>query len=106
MQNDTTDTEPTTAARAPRQRRRQGSSPAQYAGARGKFEVRAQEWLLARPGRTMSMPSDLREVTGLGVPCPGCGALIYRDRDAGHRVGWRSDTTGHWAAGITVTCPT
>lgn len=103
QKNDTPDTGSTTRTRAPRQRAKPGA--ARYAKARTGFEDRAQLWLLARPGRTLKMPADLREVVALGVPCEMCGASVYRDRDAEHRVQWKREPGGHWTAGITVTCP-
>jgi hypothetical protein len=97
MKNDTTDT------KIKKKSTRRG--PAGYGKARTEFQVRAQRWMLGRPGRVFTMPDDLRAVTALGVPCETCGALIYRDGDAGHRVSWREDPV-HWADGVTATCAT
>lgn len=99
---DTTDTRP---GQPPRQRRNGPTEPKGYAKARTGFEQRAQDWLLARPARIMCLPEDLHLVAALGVPGTRCGALIYRDRDAGHTIVWDPGAAGrHWAAAITAVC--
>jgi hypothetical protein len=100
----TVTTKKPTAARAPRARQKPNAgAPAGYEKARSEFLDRAQGWLRGRPGRQVNMPTDLAAVASLGVPCSKCGALIYRDRDAGHRINWKREPS-HWAAGITATC--
>jgi hypothetical protein len=85
---------------APRQR---AAAPPNLDRLREEFHEKARVWLLGRPGRTMQMPADLSGVVSLGVPCNGCGFLIYQDRQGGHRVQWRRAEQGkHWASGITV----
>jgi hypothetical protein len=100
---DTPDNEAVTRRRAPRPR----TSPAEpkgYARARTEFEGRAQDWLLSRPGKAMDVPGDLHLVARRGVPCRNCGALIYRDGDAGHTIEWNRTSGRHWASGITASC--
>lgn len=110
---DTTDT--TRRRRAPRQRTTGDlPEPKGYAKARAAFEERAHDWLLARPARIACLPENLNLIAALGVPCRGCGALIYRDGDAGHTVewkpapGWSIQGSGpgdrHWATAITASC--
>lgn len=61
------------------------------------------------------MPADLHLVAALGVPCSSCGALVYRNGDAGHTISWKPTASWsarnsggpddrHWATGITATC--
>lgn len=100
---DTTDNKPRT--RTPRPRSAAGpAEPKGYAKARADFEARAQDWLLARQERTMTIPDDLHLAAARGVPCRTCGALIYRHGDAGHTIEWIRTSGTHWAAGITAAC--
>lgn len=101
--NDTTDNATAKKRRAPRPRTGSAST-AKHEKARQGFELRAQQWLLSRPGRQMAMPRDLDAVTRLGVPCSGCGELIYQHSAADHVVQWRPNAGGHWAAGVTTSC--
>ena len=97
----TTEKDTKTTRRTPRQR---SGEPRGYARAHAQAKERAQQWLLAKPDRRVDLPGELAAVVKLGWPCQTCGALVYRDRDAGHVVQYRRQQGGHWTAGITVTC--
>jgi hypothetical protein len=70
------------------------------------FIGRAQTWLLSRPGKQVNLPKQLNLVAAIGIPCRDCKTVIHRQGESGHTVRWvRAEKGGHWASGITVSCP-
>ena len=77
-----------------------------YTKAHAEFQARAQEWLRSRPSNVFRLPEDLLTIARQGIPCRGCGKLIYQSGAGSdhHSIEWVRLPGQHWAAGITASC--